>query len=289
MDRPTVADTIKEITRKHLLEDNGLLYGQCVSAVGWIGGTVPELTEEQGIVELPTSDVAGPAFVMGAALAGRKPIFVCRYQGFMWYNAVTILNYAAKSKKMWGIDCPIFVRGIGMEGSIGPVATGMNHSIIAHMPGINVLAPMTPKEWESTWEMFKIHKEPVYCSEHRLSFNNSEEMPDIDNGSDITIVGIGAARLVIRELSKERNDFNVVNAFRIKPLVLPCSIFARSKRVLIVDSDYTTCGISEHIAYMIQKWYKIPSTVIGLEDKTAGFAEKTDNKTPSKERILEYV
>ena len=68
----TVAETIKEITRKHLLENNGLLYGQCVTAVGWIGGTVPELTEDQGIVELPTSDSSNPGVVCGAGLSVRS-------------------------------------------------------------------------------------------------------------------------------------------------------------------------------------------------------------------------
>ena len=49
-----VAETIKSNTRDHL-NQGGLLYGQCVSAVGWIGGTVPEMTEDEGVVELPTS------------------------------------------------------------------------------------------------------------------------------------------------------------------------------------------------------------------------------------------
>ena len=54
----TVAETIQALTRRHLLENRGLLFGQCVTAVGWIGGTVPQMTEEQGIVELSMADVA---------------------------------------------------------------------------------------------------------------------------------------------------------------------------------------------------------------------------------------
>jgi aminomethyltransferase len=45
----TVAETIRETTRRHLTENKGLLFGQCVTAVGWIGGTVPEMTEKEGI------------------------------------------------------------------------------------------------------------------------------------------------------------------------------------------------------------------------------------------------
>ncbi len=92
-----VAETIKKNTRKHL-ENGGLFYGQCVSAVGWIGGTVPEMTEEEGIIELPTSDSSNAAIVCGSALAGRRPIYAIRYQGFLAYNAASLLNFAAKSQ-----------------------------------------------------------------------------------------------------------------------------------------------------------------------------------------------
>ena len=37
----TVRETIKEITRKHLTEGKGKCYGQCLTAVGWVGGTLP--------------------------------------------------------------------------------------------------------------------------------------------------------------------------------------------------------------------------------------------------------
>ena len=83
----TTSDAIKRITRKHLTNDNGLLFGQCVTAVGWIGGTIPDC---EGIVEIPMTDIAGPGFAVGAALMGRKPIYVVRYQGFQWYNATMI-------------------------------------------------------------------------------------------------------------------------------------------------------------------------------------------------------
>ena len=46
----TTAETIKKITQEHLTKNNGLLFGQCISAVGWIGGTVPDC---EGLVEIP--------------------------------------------------------------------------------------------------------------------------------------------------------------------------------------------------------------------------------------------
>ena len=139
---PTVAETIKKFTREHLETNDGLALGQCLTAVGWVGGTVPEMTEEEGIVELSMADVAGGAIAVGYALAGRRPIYIVRYQGFQWYNAPTILNYAAKSKEMWDVPCPLLVRSIAMEGGMGPVASNSHHGIYMRMPGVPICAPM---------------------------------------------------------------------------------------------------------------------------------------------------
>jgi hypothetical protein len=52
----TVRDTIKEITRKHLTEGKGKCYGQCLTAVGCVGGTLTELYEDGGMVMSPVRD-----------------------------------------------------------------------------------------------------------------------------------------------------------------------------------------------------------------------------------------
>ena len=96
----TLRETIREISREHLKLGNRL-YGQCLTAVGWVGGTIPELTEKEGIVELPMADVMAGGVVVGDALTGGRPIYVVRYQGFQWYNSPIITNYAGKTKEIW--------------------------------------------------------------------------------------------------------------------------------------------------------------------------------------------
>ena len=51
----------------HLLEEKSLCFGQCLTAVGWVGGTLPELYEEDGMVEV-AADVANGGFVVGLSL-----------------------------------------------------------------------------------------------------------------------------------------------------------------------------------------------------------------------------
>jgi len=85
---PTLRDTIKETVRHHLKEKNGIAMGHCLTAVGWVGGTLPELYEDDGMVELSMADVAGGGIAVGAALAGRRTMYVIRYQGSLEYKYV---------------------------------------------------------------------------------------------------------------------------------------------------------------------------------------------------------
>ena len=41
--------TIKDIIKNHLLKKGGKVFGQCLTAVGWVGGTLPELYEKDGM------------------------------------------------------------------------------------------------------------------------------------------------------------------------------------------------------------------------------------------------
>jgi pyruvate/2-oxoglutarate/acetoin dehydrogenase E1 component len=150
----TLRETIKSTVKNHLIEKKGKVFGQCLTAVGWVGGTLPELYEEDGMIDLSMADVANGAITVGAALANTRPIYVVRYQGFQWYNCVSILNYAAKSKDIWKRSCPVLVRSVAMEGAIGPVAGSSHHSLFYRMPGVKIVSPMTPNEYKLAYNEF---------------------------------------------------------------------------------------------------------------------------------------
>jgi len=296
---PTVAETIKEITRKHLKEHNGLLYGQCLTAVGWIQNTVPELTEEEGLMEMPMADVAWPGFAVGAALAGRRPILAIRFQGFLWFNSA-LLMYAIKSKAMWGVPCPLFIRAIARDGSVGPVASGEHHDLLMRIPGIAIFAPMTPREYTFVWKYFMENDDPVLCSEHQVSFGIDYEMNDvIENDADATLIPISSTRLAAIEareiLEKEGIKCNIVHLFQLKPLDLKnmnwrIAEACRNSKFggLVIDGDYEN-GSVKSIAYDIMHASGKPTHVLGLEDRVAGFAPSCDNLPPTADRIIKKV
>lgn len=293
----TVADTIREITRDHLLKNHGIVMGQCLSAVGWVARTVPELKPKDGLIEMSMDDTCSSYMAVGYALAGRRPIYVCRYQGFMWFNAVGFTNYAAKAREIWNYKCPIFIRAISMEGGIGPVAGNSHHGIFIRMPGIPVYAPMTPDEYRHIWEYFTGQDGPVYVSEHRRSFGVNYEMPDVShNLADLTIYAISSARLnaveAVKKLVAEGITCNLIHLTWLKPFEVNdrilCPLEASTYGGLILDTDYEN-GVSKCLAFdIMQRSLKIVR-VLGLEEKTAGFAPHLDNLPPTSEKICSFV
>ncbi len=293
----TVAETIREITRRHLLENNGVAMGQCLSAVGWVGGTVPELPGHPNLIELSMDDTSNAGLAVGYATAGRRPIQIIRYQGFMHINQSQIVNYAAKAKELWGMPCPIYVRAIAMDGGIGPVAGNAHHGLITRMPGVKVFAPMSPAEIQSTWNAFMADDEPYYVSEHRRSFSINYEFVDvITAGADLTIFAISASRLDAQEalklLMQDGISVNLVNVVQLKPFTLNQNMrdaLVNSKYGgIVLDDDYVN-GAAKSIAYDLMMATSRPIHVLGLEERTAGFAPHLDNLPPSPEKIRKRV
>lgn len=285
-----VKDTIKEIVREHLAT-GGIALGQCLTAVGWVGGTLPELYEEDGMIELPTCDVAGGAIATGFALANKRPIYITRYQGFQWYNCVSVINYAAKAKEMWGTPCPIFMRSIAMEGGIGPVASNCHHGIFTRMPGIKVFAPMTSLEYKQIWEQFLSDDVPYYISEHRSSFEIDYEMPPIvHQKAALTLLPISVTRINARKAIQNLSDIqiNICDLIQLSPFIISDEIVQSINNskfgALILDDDYTN-GTAKSIAYDLSKLTDKPINILGLEERVAGFGIGKDNLAPSSEKI----
>lgn len=293
MGQKTVADTIREITRRHLTQNNGLLLGESLTAVGWVNNTVPDCP---GIIELPMTDVAGAGIAVGVALVGRRPIFVIRFQDLLILNGSPLIFYAAKAKELHAIGVPIFVRAIGAEG-LGPVHSGILHSIFMHFPGFRVCSPMTPKEYEEIWEDFMCHDDPMIVSEHRASYLNTQEMPDAPiKNADITLYAISSSRFEVGKaaeiLKKDGIKCNIVHIVWLKPFTITNRLtdpLRESKKGLVIDTSHEIAGASRSIAYELTQATGCNVKALGLYDRTKCLCPPLQNKAPDANRIYEAV
>jgi len=288
----TLRDTIRNITKKHLEENNGLILGQCLSAVGWVDNTVPNT---KGVIELPMTDVAGADIAVGCAIAGIRPILVIRFQDFLMLNGNALVYFAAKRKEIFGKSVPIFVRALAKEGNgTGNSHSGKIHSTFTHFPGLRLYAPITSGEYQSCWNDFMANDDPAICFEHRDTFNNTSEYPDIiRNDAEITIIGISLARMnILSALSLHPIKTDMFKIIFLDSDVLNQDIIdslKKTRRGLIVDTGYEKCSISRDFAYryMIETGAKID--VLGIKQKSVGCKIGSENLTPSVEEILDRI
>ena len=112
-----------------------------------------------------------------------------------------------------------------MEGAIGPVAGSSHHSLFQRMPGSKIISPMTPDEFDFAYKEFMKDDEVYYVSEHRRSYDNSEELKNvIQQDADFTLFPISItrfdaekARLILKE---QGYKINIIHQLWIKPSYL---------------------------------------------------------------------
>ena len=238
------------------------------------------------------ADVAGGGIVTGSALVGKRPFYIIRYQGYNWFNCIFIINYACKSKEIWKIPCPIFIRGIASEGSIGPVSGSSHISIFYKMPGIKIYSPMTSNEYIKVYNKFMKTNEVFYVSEHRKSYDNKTELNDIVKDKlDIILMPISVTRFAAVEAQKVLEKMGIktgiIHLVNLKPFSLNKRLLNTIKSskygVLMTDNDYVD-GILRILGHKINEKTNKPVSVLGLENKTAGHHKKVDNLPPDEKK-----
>lgn len=293
METVSLRETIREITRKHLVENNGILLGECVSDPGGVAGTIPDC---KNIVDLPMTETAGADFAVGCALVGRRPIFVTRFQDFMLMNGSPIAYFAGVYKELCGIGAPVFVRALSNDG-FDATHSNVLHSLFMHFSGVYVCAPITPREYHQVWETFMADDKPMYVSEYRDTFDNCTELTDeIDPEAVINVFGVSVCRMNIRKakalLEKKGIKINVIDIMWLKPFdaVAHGEVLKKVPLGVVVDPGRTICGAAEHFAYQMMMRYpgsRVRS--LGIQDTIKSTNPKYMNAVPSAEMIADEI
>lgn len=287
---------IKNSMTEHLVKNEGLIFGHNLTDVGWVAGTIPEIPEHPGYVELPITDIAGVGIAVGASLAGKPVIFISRYQGFLWFNLAPVATYAAIADKVFEQESWIMIRSIADDGAFGPIATGTYLSLAAQIPNLDIVSPISPCEWDEIWSHFLSNRKPIFVSEHRSSYPNSKNTDLYTDQPDIVILSIGGNAIDFKKLSSLLSNENltcsVFNLLWIKPLKFPVDFFensSKAKRFLILDPSFKEYGLAQSVAQVLSDFTTIPISIIASKQGFSGYARELRSSLITEVEVINEI
>ncbi len=246
--------------------------GQGLWSPWYVGNSMTDLDKQFGIdrvIDTPVSELACTGAALGAALGGYRPIVVHPRVDFMLLAIDPIVNQAAKWSAMFGgqVSAPVTVRAIiNRGGEQGAQHSQALHSWFAHVPGLRVVMPSTPADARDLLVAGVLSPDPVLYIDDRWLYGLEEDLEPVRelaleqegprlvrSGRDLTLVGASYSALLCRDAASQLAargvecdviDLRVLNPLDVR---LVAESVRRTGRLLVVDGDWSTCGLGGEI------------------------------------------
>jgi 2-oxoisovalerate dehydrogenase E1 component beta subunit len=227
----------------------------------------------QRVLDTPLAESSIVGIAIGMATNGCRPVAEIQFADFAFLAFNQLISEAARwryrSNGEWG--CPIVVRapfGAGIRGA-------MYHSqsieaLLAHVPGLKVVAPSTPYDAKGLLKAAIRDPDPVVYFEHKKAYRAlKSEVEDGDftvpigkaalrrEGDDVTVISYGLMAheclQAAEDLAGDGVDATVLDLRTLAPLDRDAILDAakRTGKVLIVHEDNLTGGLGAEIAAII--------------------------------------
>lgn len=251
---------------------NVFVIGQGLWSPWYVGSTMKDLDREFGperIIDSPISELATTGTAIGASICGYRPIVVHPRMDFMVLAADQMVNQAAKWSHMFGAQAhaPVTIRGIiNRGGEQGAQHSQALHAWYAHIPGLRVVTPATPRDARDLLIASVLCDDPVLYIDDRWLYHVEEDLPEIEEkdltregpltvreGSDITLVGNGYTTYLCAQAAEELHtqgiecevvDLRVINPIDYGTIVASVK---KTKRLCAVDGGWENCGLAGEI------------------------------------------
>lgn len=261
------AEALNAALREEMTRDPAVfMFGEDIGRYGGVFKVSKGLMDEFGegrIRDTPISEQALTAMAVSAAMTGTRPILEIMYADFIPLCLDALVNQASVFGYLWEgqVEMPFVLRTQGGGG----VGTGAQHaksldSFLAHIPGIKVVAPVTPADAKGLLKAAIRDPQPVIFLEHKLLYNLRGEVPDGDDvvpigkartvraGRDVSIFATSKmvieAEAAARLLEKDGIDAEVIDLRTLRPLDLASikDSIAKTHHAVVVNEGWTFCG-----------------------------------------------
>jgi pyruvate dehydrogenase E1 component beta subunit len=229
---------------------------------------------EWRVRDTPIAEEAIAGVAVGAAFVGMRPIAEMMTFNFSILALDQIVNHAAKYRYMSGgqIRCPMVMRGpSGAAAQVAAQHSQAFESWFAHVPGLVVVMPSTPKDAKGLLKSAIRDDNPVIFMENEVLYNLKGEVPDGDYtiplglgdvkraGKDVTIVGWSrSSQLALQAaelLAQDGVDAEVIDPRTLRPLdeELIFESVRKTNRCVVVEEGWRYAGFGAEIADRVQR------------------------------------
>ena len=208
----TYRDALKEALFEEMMRDNRVIfYGEDVADYGGAFKLTKGLLEafgRQRVFNTPISEAAICGTAVGAAMVGLRPVAELMYMDFALMASDAIGNQAAKWHYMSGAKAEISLvirASVGGGKGYGGQHSQTLESVFAHIPGLYVVYPSTPRDAKGLLKSAIRDNNPIMFVESQLLYTVKGDVPEGDylipigvadvkrEGKDLTIVTWGPA------------------------------------------------------------------------------------------------
>jgi pyruvate dehydrogenase E1 component beta subunit len=274
----TMRDALNQALKEEMARDPSVfILGEEVGAYQGAYKVTQGLLAQFGewrVRDTPIAEEAIAGVAVGAAFIGLRPVAEMMTFNFSILALDTIVNHAAKYRYMSGgqIRCPMVLRG--PSGAAAQVAAQHSQALeswYAHIPGLVVVMPSTPRDAKGLLKSAIRDDNPVIFMENEVLYNVKGEVPDEEYhiplglaevkrpGKDVTIVAwsrsvvtsLAAADL----LAKDGIEAEVVDPRTLRPLDddLIFESVRRTNRCVVVEEGWRYAGFGAEIADRVQR------------------------------------
>ena len=293
--------------------------GEDVGASGGIFKCCEGLFEEFGakrVIDTPIAEAGYIGLGVGAAMTGMRPLCELMFGDFSLLTMDQIVNQAAKIRYMSGGQCkvPLTIRlSMGAGRSSAAQHSQSLHAIFAHIPGLKVAVPATPRDAKGLLKTAIRDDNPVLFFEDKMMYNDSGPVPEEDDflipfgeaeikraGTDLTLVAtssmVGLALAAAEELAAQGLEAEVIDPRTLVPLDKETLLTSVRKTgyAVVIDEGVERYGTTAELASILNAeafdWLDAPVLRIGAADVPIPFSPALEIPTiPSQERIVETV
>lgn len=255
-----------------------VLLGEDIGRTGGVFRITDGLRDRHGadrVYDTPVAEsgIIGAAF--GMAIAGMRPVAELQFLGFSYPAYDQIVNHVARMRNRSNhrYTVPMVIR-IPYGGGIGAAEhhSESTEAIYAHIPGLKVVVPSTPRDAKGLLLAAIEDPDPVIVLEPIRSYRSvKEEIPDIyytteigplrveRSGTDVTLIAWGAMMKETRQaanvLAENGVSAEVLDLRTLSPLDRDgiASSVEKTGRAVVIHEAPLTAGFGAEVVATIQE------------------------------------